>query len=405
MDVPRKVVVVGGGVGGVSTVAALRAGGYGGELVLVDDAERPTDRPPLSKEYLAGTRSRAEIALEQPGWYDEHEITLVSGTRVAALRPGEGVLETADGRTLAADRVVLATGGRAARPAIPGSDSERVHVLRTVEDADRLRAAVAPGVRVLVVGAGLVGAEVGSTLAGLGADVTLVDPVSPPLAPVFGEAVAEWLHDLHRARGLTVLQAGVQRFEAPGGALVARLDGAVGQVEADVVVLALGMVPETGLAASAGLDTGRGVRVDDAQVTSNPAVLAIGDATEVVVDGVVQPRAEHWEAARLDGERAAATILGLPAPVRGASWFWTDRHGVHVEVVGELAAGEVVVRGELGTPPFSAFAVRDGVVVGAVAVEDSKAVRAARRLIDRGLPVDPGALVDPATDLRRLLRA
>ena len=404
MDVPGKVVVVGGGIGGVSTVAALRAGGYGGELVLVDDAERPTDRPPLSKEYLAGTRSVAEIALEQPGWYDEHAITLVSGARVTALRPAEGVLETADGRTVRADRVVLATGGRAARPPIPGSGSERVHVLRTVEDADRIRAAVAPGTRVLVVGAGLVGAEVGSTLAGLGAEVTLVDPVSPPLAPVFGEPVARWLHDLHRQRGLTVLQAGVDRLDAAGDRVVARLDGAPGEVEADVVVLALGMVPETGLADSAGLVTGRGVRVDEAQVTSNPAVLAIGDATEVVVDGVVRPRAEHWEAARLDGERAAATILGAPLPAPTASWFWTDRHGLHVEVVGDLTAGDLVLRGELGTPPFSAFSVREGMVVGAVAVDDPKAVRAARRLIDRAIPVDPAALADPSTDLRRLLR-
>ncbi|HKX67678.1 MAG TPA: oxidoreductase C-terminal domain-containing protein, partial [Intrasporangium sp.] len=140
-------------------------------------------------------------------------------------------------------------------------------------------------------------------------------------------------------------------------------------------------------------------------VTSNPAVLAIGDATEMRTDGVVQPRAEHWEAARLDGERAAATILGNPTPTPTASWFWTDRHGLHVEVVGDLGAGQVVMRGTLGAPPFSAFAIRDGVVVGAVAVDDSKAVRAARRLIDRAIPVDPEAVADPSTDLRRLLRA
>ena len=404
MDVPGKVVVVGGGIGGVSTVAALRAGGYGGELVLVDDAELPTDRPPLSKEYLAGTRSLTDLALEQPDWYDDHDVRLVPRTRVSALRPGEGAVETEDGRTFAADRIVLATGGRAARPPIPGADDARVHVLRTVEDADRLRAAVAPGTRVLVVGAGLVGAEVGSTLQGLGADVVLVDPAAPPLALVFGQPVADWLHELNRARGLALHHAGVERLDATTDGLRVRLSGGADDVRADLVVLAVGMVPDTTLAVSAGLRTGRGVRVDRGQLTSNPAVLAIGDATEVVVDGVVRPRPEHWEAARLDGERAAATILGAPLPAPTASWFWTDRHGLHVEVVGDLTAGDLVLRGELGTPPFSAFSVHEGMVVGAVAVDDPRAVRAARRLIDRAIPVDPAALADPSTDLRRLLR-
>lgn len=404
MAAAEKVVIVGGGIGGVSTAAALRAGGFSGEVVLVDDGEVPLDRPPLSKDYLAGTRSRHEIALEQPEWYDDHDVRLLARARVTSLRPGEGVVETEDGMMLRADRVVLATGGRAARPPIPGADSERVHVLRTVDDADRLRAAVGSGTRVLVVGAGLIGAEVTSTLAGLGADVTLIDAVAPPLAGTVGESVAQWLHDVHRARGVTVHQCRVERLELVGDGLRAHFGDGQGSADVDRVVLAVGMVPETSLAQAAGIATGRGVVVDPDQVTSNPAVLAIGDATELRVGGVVRPRGEHWEAARLDGERAAATILGAPRPAPTAGWFWTDRHGLHVEVVGEMAAGRLVVRGILGSPPFSAFAVRDGVVVGAVAVDDSKVVRAARRLIDRAVPVDAEALADPSTDLRRLLR-
>ena len=408
MGVPQQVVIVGGGIGGISTAAALRSGGFSGDITIVDDAQHPLDRPPLSKEYLAGTRGLTDIALEQPEWYEDHDVRLLTRTRVAALRPGEGVVETEDGRTLAAWRVVIATGGRAARPAIPGADSERVHVLRSVDDADRLRAAASPGARFLVVGAGLIGAEVSSTLTGLGADVTLVDVVSPPLAQVLGEPVAQWLHDVHRAHGVTVRQCGVERFESTGEGPAARLTAYLthgrGSLVVDRAVLALGMVPETSLAQAAGLTTGRGVIVDGRQVTSNPAVLALGDATELRVDGLVQPRAEHWEAARLDGERAAATILDNPTPIPTASWFWTDRHGLHVEVVGDLGAGQVVVRGTLGAPPFSAFAIHGGVVVGAVAVDDSKAVRAARRLIDRAIRVDPDALADPSTDLRRLVR-
>ena len=408
MGVPQQVVIVGGGIGGVSTAAALRSGGFSGEITLVDDAQHPLDRPPLSKEYLAGTRGLTDIALEQPEWYEDHDVRVLTRTRAAALRPGEGVVETEDGRTLAASHVVIATGGRAARPAIPGADSERVHVLRSVDDADRLRAAARPGAHFLVVGAGLIGAEVSSTLTGLGAEVTLVDVVSPPLSQVVGEPVAQWLHEVHRTHGVTVRQCGVERFEptgaGPDARLTAHLTHGQGSLVVDRAVLALGMVPETQLAQAAGLAMGRGVIIDRRHVTSNPAVLAIGDATEVRVDGAVLPRAEHWEAARLDGERAAATILGNPPPPPTASWFWTDRHGLHVEVVGDLGAGQVVMRGTLGAPPFSAFAIRAGVVVGAVAIDDSKAVRAARRLIDRAIPVDPEAVGDPSTDLRRLVR-
>ncbi|MBV6763100.1 oxidoreductase C-terminal domain-containing protein, partial [Rhodococcus opacus] len=173
----------------------------------------------------------------------------------------------------------------------------------------------------------------------------------------------------------------------------------------DVVVLGVGMVPETGLAAAAGLEVDRGIVVDSGQLTSNPAVLAVGDPTRVRRGDVLAPRAEHWEAAQHDGQRAAATILGLPAPAATASWFWTDRHHRHVEGVGHMSDAEhVVIRGDFDAPAFSAFGLRAGLVVGAVAVDDSNAVRAARRMIDRAVIVDPQRLADTATDLRKLLR-
>lgn len=405
MTAPASVLVVGGGIAGVSTAAALRAGGFDGRLLLVEAGGRPYDRPPLSKDYLVGKSDLASISLQPDEWYDAQAVQLLTRSPVVALRPAEGGIELDGGRVLSADRVVLATGGRAARPAIPGSDSPRVQVLRTVDDADRLREAVSASSRVLVVGAGLIGAEVASTLLTLGVEVTLVDPVTVPLAPVLGDDVATWLHGVHAERGITTITSGVTRFDdVGGGAIRATLtDG--GEIEVDHVVLGVGMTPETGLAEAAGLRVDRGVLVDAGQTTSHPSVLAVGDPARPVVDGVPAHRPEHWEAAQHDAVRAAATILGAPAPTLGSSWFWSDRHGHHVEVVGSIGrAQQVVLRGTVGAPPFSAFGLSGGLVTGALAVDDSNAVRAARRMIDRGVRVDVERLGDPATDLRKLLR-
>ncbi|MCG7203680.1 NAD(P)/FAD-dependent oxidoreductase [Streptomyces arenae] len=402
-----SVVIVGGGIAGVSTAAALRSQGYDGEVTLVDGGEFPYDRPPLSKDFLSGARTLEQIALQPPSWYDDQRVRLVNRTTVTALRPAEGKLELSDGTLLPADRVVLATGAGAARPPIPGADSPRVHVLRTAEDADRLRTALVPGARLLVVGAGLIGAESASTAVRLGCEVTLVDPLAVPLAAVLGPELAAWVHGLHPRNGVTTRQTVVEAFTDLGatGIQAQFADGGPAHTY-DAVLLGVGMVPHTTLAERAGLAVDRGILVDTGQVTSNPAVLAVGDPARTRrSDGVLLPRAEHWEAAQHDGARAAATILGRPLPETTASWFWTYRHGLHIEGVGHLeSAAHTVVRGSYDDPSFAVFGLRDGLVVAAAAVDDAAAVRAARRLIDRRIPADPGRLADPSVNLRSLLR-
>ncbi|MCK8616293.1 NAD(P)/FAD-dependent oxidoreductase [Gordonia sp. C13] len=401
----ERIVIVGGGIAGVSTAGALRDGGYSDELILVDAGEFPYDRPPLSKDYLAGEKDLKQIALQSSDWYDNNAIHLRTGIMVTALRPAEGGVELADGTMLAADRVVLATGGHAARPPIPGADGPRVHVLRTSEDADRIGAALVPEARILVVGAGLIGAEVASTAVDLGCDVTLVDPVAVPVAAAVGHEIAAWLHSQHAARGITTLTTQIESFTDTGSGVEVVIAGETAPRSFDAVLLGVGMVPDTRLAEAAGLEVDRGIVVDQRQVTSNPAILAVGDPTRIRREGVLALRTEHWDAAQQEGRRAAATILDAPAPHTTAPWFWTDRHRRHVEGVGHLADAEtIVLRGELGSEFFSAFGLRSGVVVGAVAVDDSNAVRAARRMIERGLVVDPQQLADTATDLRKLLR-
>jgi len=400
-----RIVVIGGGIGGVAVCAALRGGGFAGELVLVDAGEFPYDRPPLSKAYLAGEKDDKAIALQPPEWYDLQHVQLVNRTRVLRVDPDIMTVHT-DNRDFRADRIVLAMGGRAARPPIPGADDDRVHVLRDLEDAQRLRDLLRQGTRVLVVGAGLIGAEVASTLVDLGAAVTLVDAVERPLEAVVGTELATWMHAAHVPRGIEVRQAGVERLEPTDSGVVATLTDGSTPVVADAVVLGVGMVPSDDIARTAGLDVDRGVIVDEHQETSHRGIYAVGDvARQRGTGGSLLHRAEHWEAAQDDAARVAAHVLGKEAPASRASWFWTDRHGHHVEVVGTLAGDpELVWRGSAGEEPFAVFAVEGGRVVGAFAVDDTKVVRAARRLIDQRIEVDRGALADQSLDPRKLIK-
>ncbi|WP_408899933.1 NAD(P)/FAD-dependent oxidoreductase (plasmid) [Nocardioides sp. R1-1] len=406
----NRVVIVGGGIGGVATAAALRSGGYAGEVVLVDRGEFPYDRPPLSKEYLAGARDLKEIALQEPGWYADNRIELVPSSAVVGLSPAHDAVTVTldDGRVIAADRAVLATGGRAALPPIAGLEDARgagrAHVLREHTDADALRAALVPGARLLVVGGGLIGAEAASTAVRLGCAVVLVDPLDPPLLAAAGSIVATWLHAQHTALGIETITGTLSSLQVSADAVAAQLAHEADPRAFDAVLIGVGMVPDTALAETAGLEVDRGVLVDDLRVTSHPRVLAVGDASRCRDN----QRTEHWEAAQHDGQRAAATILGTPAPVATAPWWWSDRHGRHVEGVGEMrepdAITTVVTRGVPGDAPFSVFTVQHGRVIGAVGIDATNDVRAARRMIDRGIEVDAERLADTEFDLRKLLR-
>ncbi|KUO05192.1 NAD(P)/FAD-dependent oxidoreductase [Streptomyces caeruleatus] len=403
MSAPRGIAVVGAGLAAVSTCDALRARGYDGELVLYS-AEHglPYDRPPLSKDVLLGKSRREDVLLRPAQWYDEKGIELRDGTPVRAIRPREGGLELADGTRATADRIVLATGGTPRALPVPGGDDPGVHALRTWEDAERLRERLLPGARVAVVGAGLIGAETAAVAHALGCRVTLIDPVPVPLAAVVGDEIASALHSRHSAEGIEVLTAGVERIERRPGGLLVRLSGYGGSVAVDTVVAGIGIRPAIELAESAGLIVDNGIVVRPGQRTSHPNVFAVGDVARR--DGH-RVRHEHWEAAQRDGEAVAHGVLGLAVPEAGASWFWSDRHGSRLEAVGSMADAERrVLRGAVDTGAFTVFGLRGDRVVAAAAVDRPRDIKAARRIVDRGVVVDEGVLSDESADLRTLLK-
>ena len=423
-----SVAIIGGGVAGFTVAQELRSRGFDGEITMVEPGGLPYDRPPLSKDYLLGAQTLEQIQFQPREWFVENRVKLIEDSAVGVDAPAAGsandqpTVRLSNGDAVAADRIVLATGGAARKLPVPGGELPEVLELRTRADADRLRDSVGEGTRIVVVGAGLIGAEAASTLLALGADVTLVEPAQPPLVPAVGPVLAEYLHAMHAEGGIDVIHSALARIQVDGAERVVTLtDGT--QLRADQVLVGIGITPNTALAEAMGLEVNDGVVVDERQQTSNPAVFAVGDAARMRTDaGELLPRAEHWENAMHSGARAAAAILGQDIPQQGAPWFWSDRHGVHVEGVGSLVpqpvahpaphpeagaadSAQYIHRfNEDGTPQATFLLNPDGTMAGCAAVDGGMTVRAARRIIDQGIVVPADALADPSVPLRRLAR-
>lgn len=404
------VVIIGGGLAGYSAADALRKLGHTGSITVIDPEPALYDRPPLSKRLFDDDFMLSGLEFASEEQLAERSIDTRLGRSAASLDAEKRRVTLDDGSVIEADAVLIATGGRARMLPIPGADLPGVHVLRSFADAQAIRAALPDGARVAVVGAGLIGAELASALHAAGARVTLIDPIEVPLVPAVGALMAAHLHDMHGARGIDTRQGMTAEFRelADGGLEVVLSEGQA--LAADVVVVGVGITPNTEIAAQAGLDVDRGVLVDAsfrASIAGVPidGVYAAGDvARRRDADGTLHRPEEHWEAAQLDGQAVARAMLGLDLPSKGCAWFWSDRHGVHLEAVGRLSGdGDTVVRDGDGHP--TVFLLHEGVLVGAAAIDDTMTVRAARRLIDQRIPVNPDALADPAVPLRSLLRA
>jgi NADPH-dependent 2,4-dienoyl-CoA reductase/sulfur reductase-like enzyme len=407
----RPVVVVGAGIAGVSAAAALRAEGYDGPLVLVgDEPVLPYRRPTVSKGLVRGTQTLEQVLVKPEEWYAEERVELRRGVSVIAVDAAahEVVLDT--GERIAWERLVLATGGRARQ--LPGLDpSPRVLTLRSVTDASALTEALdGLGDRpVVVVGAGLVGAEIAASLHETARSVVLLETAPLPLARLLPPVLGEVYADLHRSRGVD-LQTGVEVAKVLDTGETVLVESADGRGwEAGLVVVAVGLEPDLTLADSAGLDVGpdrAGVLVDGCGRTSVAGVFAAGDLA-LRPSSYTQraERAEHWQSAQSHGtavgRAVAADLVGGPAPADHdeVPWAWSDQHGLNLQVTGWPDAGDVVVL--RGTPSgddgasWIAFFVRDGVLRGAVGVGRARDIRGARVLVGQRARVDATLLADP----------
>lgn len=380
------VVIVGGGLAAQRCTETLRAQGYDGPLRIVS-AERhpPYDRPPLSKELLAGEMPRAGIGLRPRRWYDERSVDLLLGTRAVALDAADRRLELSSGRVLRYDKLLVATGSRARMlPMLEGYPNATV--LRTVDDALALRRALTPGARLAVVGAGFIGLEVAATARALGVKVTIVESLEAPLAGVLGVPLGRWFADLHRSEGVEML-LGARLTGVRGRRRIRALELADGaHVECDHVLVGVGVDPDTRWLAGNGLEV-EGVCVDGEGRTSAPDVYAAGDAARVYDAAVGRHvRTDHWEAAARQGTAAARAMLGLEPARSALPSFWSDQYGVRIQYVGRMdEADRVTLDGDPERRDFEAVFTKAGTPVAALLAGRPRALADARRRVQDGL--------------------
>jgi len=388
MKAPGKdpgVVIVGGGLAGQRCAETLRRRGYDGPVrILCAENDPPYDRPPLSKGVLAGTAGEVTTAFRPAAWYEEHGVELLLGTRAEWLEPRAHQVLLANGDALRYGKLLVASGGSPRRlPFLEGF--ENVHYLRTLADARRLRADLAPGVRLALVGAGFIGQEVAATALGLGAEVTIVEAMEVPLAPILGAELGPWFADLHLEEGARLL-TGALIEGSRGRRRVEELLLADGtKVECDVVVVGIGTAPATGWLRGSGLGE-RGVEVDPHGRTALPDVFAAGDAS-IPFDPRFRAhaRTEHWDAAAWQGAAAAKAMLGDDPGTPPLPSFWSDQYGVRIQSVGHPhLADSVLVEGDPATRDFEAVLVREGVPVAGLAVGRPRAIPALRKRIEAG---------------------
>jgi 3-phenylpropionate/trans-cinnamate dioxygenase ferredoxin reductase subunit len=405
MATQQAFVIVGASLAGAKAAETLRAEGFDGRVVLVGaEPERPYERPPLSKDYLRGESPREKVYVHPENFYAENEIELHTSTPVVELDPAASEVILEGGKRLRYDRLLLTTGAEPRPLRVPGAELEGVLYLRDLESSDAIAKCLRRGGKVVVVGAGWIGSEVGASAREKGLEVTIVEQASVPLERVLGPEVGALYADIHRDHGVELLSgAGLEAFEGDRAVERVRLSGGR-TIDCDFVVVGIGVAPRTALAEAAGLQSDNGVLVSERLETSVPGIFAAGD-----VANAAHPfyghriRVEHWANALNQGPAAARNMLGKAEPYERLPYFFSDQYDIGMEYSGYATSwDEVVFRGEPDSREFIAFWLDAGRVVAGMNVnvwEVSDKIQALIRSRER---VDVDRLRNPDVPLEEL---
>lgn len=403
------VVIVGAGHGGAQVAVMLRTQKFTGSIAIIgEEPELPYERPPLSKEYFAGEKEFERIQLRPAKYWDEREVTMLLGKRVASVDPAAHKVTTDGGETIGYGKLVWATGGHPRMLPIPGGDMPGVQGVRTRADADAMKAASKTAGQVVVIGGGYIGLEAAAVLNKAGKKVVLLEALDRVLARVAGVDLSRFYEKEHRDHGVDLrLGVCVDSIEGVDRVTGVRLaDGEV--IPADLVIVGIGIVPAVEPLIAAGADCANGVRVDRLCKTSLPDVYAIGDCASHVNDFAegAEIRLESVQNANDQANVVAKGIVGDEAPYHAIPWFWSNQYDLKLQTAG-LSTGhdQAVLRGDPATRSFSVVYLKAGKVIALDCVNATKDYVQGRMIVTAGLAATPEQLADTETPLKALLPA
>ena len=402
------VLIVGAGHGGAQAALVLRQQGFEGTIAVVgDEPEIPYERPPLSKEYLAGDKSFERILIRPASFWEERNIPMLTGKRVTAVDAAAKTVTIAGGDTIGYGHLIWATGGSPRMLPVEGADLKGVHVVRTREDADDMMNALDVTTNVVVVGGGYIGLEAAAVLSKFGKKVTVLEALPRVLARVAGEPLSRFYEAEHRAHGVDVrLEAKLDCFIGEGGKLtgVRMADGEI--LPAEMVIVGIGIIPAVGPLIAAGAAGGNGVDVDQFCRTSLPDIYAIGDcaAHENGFCGGQRIRLESVQNANDQAAVVAKAIAGEAHAYHAVPWFWSNQYDLKLQTVGlSTDHDDIVVRGEPATRSFSIVYLKGGKVIALDCVNATKDYVQGRKLVIEGLSPEKEKLADTAVPLKELM--
>ena len=400
--------IVGAGQAGGRAAEALRKGGFAGRVLLIgEEPEPPYERPPLSKAVLVGAKPSASTYLLPAGYYAENRIELVTSARVVGIDVAARRVELAGGERLAYTKLLLATGGRVRTLPFAPLGRPGVFYLRTIADCSALRAALEAARRLVVIGGGFLGLEVAASARKLGLEVTVLECMPAILDRAMVPGIARFVHELHRRHGVEI-RTGVKVTGIAGEGRVEAIEcGDGSRYPADLVLVAVGIIPNAELAATAGAKIENGIVVDEFGRTTVDDIYAVGDVAyhpNPVLGHRL--RLESWQNAQNQAIAIARGLCGAPQPYAEVPWFWTDQHDANIQMVGApLRTDEVVLRGDPASGRFMAFNLAEGRVVGATAFNMGGEIRFARKLIETKATLDAASLGDPKVRLKDIVAA
>ena len=398
----KHLVVVGGGQAALQTVQSARQLGYDGDITLVaDELDPPYQRPPLSKQYLAGKLARERLYLRPASFYADQGVRLMPGRAALEIQVAQQGVRLDDDSVLRFSELVLATGSRARRLSVPGAELAGIHYVRTIPDIDALRAELEPGKRLVIVGGGYIGLEAAAVAVALGLQVTVLEAAPRLLARVVCEELAEFYTRCHTEAGVAI-QCGTEVTAFAGEDRVLAVETRVGtRIDCDLVIAGIGVLPNVELAAQAGLECDDGILVDSGSRTADPNIFAAGDCSNHPHPFAPhRVRLESVNNAVEQGKAAAASLLGHTAPFESVPWFWSDQYDLKLQIAGlALDYEQVVVRGNPSRKGFAVYYLAAGVPIAVDAVNSPRDFMGAKKLIAARRKLSAQEIADPEIDL------